>query len=225
MREAVGPGLRSEGLRHVERDRKEDASCTRRVRRRHRRHHQIGQHDRVAQPQRTATQVPDDGVGQSFAEPGLDERTREQESRHDQPDGDVAVPGQRILDAEQLEDRARRRRDQDHRAGRNRTADQAARRSMRRDTANPTAAAKTPRGASTRSLPQPRAAPPIATVGRTSPKAPPELPRTSSSHSFGHGRPRELIPTGWASAIGRSSSPAGDARALLTVADRAHRLD
>ena len=53
-------GLGAERPRDVQRDRKEDAAGARGVRRRHRRHHEIGQHDRVAKPQGAAAEALDD---------------------------------------------------------------------------------------------------------------------------------------------------------------------
>ena len=106
MRPAVGPGSDPKTRATFKRDRKEDSAGARRVGRRHRRHHQVGQRDRVAKAKRAAAEAPDDGVGDPLAEARLGESTREQEGGHDHPDRDVRESGEGVLDREQPQQHA-----------------------------------------------------------------------------------------------------------------------
>ena len=102
--------------RNVERDRKEDASRPRRVRRRHRCNHQIRQHDGVAESKRACADAVDDPVCDSLAEASLHETAREQEGCDDEPHGDVRKAGERIRHREEAQHRSRRDRDENQRA-------------------------------------------------------------------------------------------------------------
>ena len=110
-----GPGLGAERTRDAERDWKQDAAGARGVGRRHRRHRQIGEHDRIAEAKRAAAEATDGLVRDAFAEVRLHDAAGEQEGRDDQPDRRVGEARERVLNRHEAEQAGRGDGEQRHR--------------------------------------------------------------------------------------------------------------
>src|SRR5262245_53778334 len=118
--------LRPEHPRDVQRDGKEDSAGARGVGGRHRRHREVGEHDRIPEPERTASQALHDAVGDALAQARHHQAPREQERGENQPHRDVGVARQALLNREQPQQRTRGDRRDHQRARRNRPRDQPA---------------------------------------------------------------------------------------------------
>ena len=164
MRDAVGPGSEPNTRATFTRDGKENAAGARRVRRRHRRHHQVGEHDRVAEAERAAADARHDARRRCARRAGSRQAAREEERGEDQPDGDVAVAGEPVLDREEPQQRAGGDAADHQHAGGDRPRDQAADRRSRTGRAGPSCARRSRRAAAARS-------PPPARAGRSSARA------------------------------------------------------